>query len=400
MTDRLYYTDSYNREFDATVLSVEASGGRGRVQLDRTGFYPTSGGQPYDIGTLGGSPVVEVVDESDGSISHVLDPGAILQVGARVHGAIDWGRRFDHMQQHTGQHLLSAAFDRLFDVRTVSFHLGVDRSTIDLARETTPAELTAAENEANRIVWEDRPVTVRFATADEAARLPLRKEPHREGILRLIDIERFDLSACGGTHVARTGEVGIIAVGSWERFKGGQRVEFLCGGRALDRFRSLRDASAAAGRLLSTSIAELPGAIERLHAETRDQRRALSALQTDLVRYRAEELAAEGAPTPRGRLVLRAMDADAGGLKAMASAVVSRPGFIAVLVSAAAPTLIVVARSRDVDMAANHLLSELTAGFGGRGGGTPELAQGGGFDAAAETILDAARRKILEGTED
>lgn len=400
MTDRLYYTDPYSREFDATVLSVEASGGRGRVQLDRTGFYPTSGGQPYDIGTLGGSQVVDVVDESDGSISHVLATGGTLQVGARVHGAIDWGRRFDHMQQHTGQHLLSAAFDRLFGVRTVSFHLGVDRSTIDLARETTPAEMAAAENEANRIVWEDRPVTVRFATADEAAQLPLRKEPHREGILRLIDIERFDLSACGGTHVARTGEVGLIAVGSWERFKGGQRVEFLCGGRALGRFRSLRDATAAAVRLLSTSMAELPNAIERLQAETKDQRRAMSDLQTDLVRYRAEELAAGGAPTPRGRLVLHAVDADANSLKAMASAVVSRPGFIVVLVSPRSPNMIVVARSQDVNMASNHLLSELTARFGGRGGGKPDLAQGGGFDAATETILDAARHEILKGTED
>ena len=399
MTDRLYYTDSYSHEFDATVLSVEASDGRGRVQLDRTCFYPTSGGQPHDIGTLGGSHVVEVVDESDGSISHVVEAGDTLRTGAPVHGVIDWSRRFDHMQQHTGQHLLSAAFDRLFGVRTVSFHLGVDRATIDLARETTPTEIAAAEHEANRIVWEDRPVTVRFTTADEAARLPLRKEPHREGILRLIDIERFDLSACGGTHVARTGEVGLIAIGSWERFKRGQRVEFLCGGRALGRFRSLRDAAAAAARLLSASMAELPIAIERLQAETKDQRSALRALQAELIRYLAQELAAEGAATPRGRLVLRAVEADAGGLKATASAVVSRPGFIVVLVSPTTPNMIVVARSQDVDVASNHILSALTARFGGRGGGKSDLAQGGGLDAAAETILDAARHEILRGTE-
>jgi alanyl-tRNA synthetase len=399
MTDRLYYTDPYSRAFDATVLSLDVSGGRGRVQLDRTCFYPTSGGQPYDVGTLGGVHVVDVVDESDGSISHVVDTADTLQIAARVHGVIDWGRRFDHMQQHTGQHLLSAAFDRLFGVRTVSFHLGIDRATIDLARETTPAEIAAAENEANRIVWEDRPVSIRFATAEEAARLPLRKEPHREGILRLIDIESFDLSACGGTHVARTGEVGVIAVASWERFKGGQRVEFLCGGRALGRFRSLRDATAAAVRLLSTSMAELPNAIERLQAETKDQRRALSALQTELVRYRAEELAAGGAPTARGRLVLRAVEADANGLKVMASAVVSRPGFIVVLVSPATPNMIVVARSQDVDMESNQILSDLTARFGGRGGGKSDLAQGGGLDAAPETILDAARHEILKGTE-
>ena len=399
MTDRLYYTDPYSREFDATVLSVEDSNGGARVQLDRTAFYPTSGGQPYDIGTLGGGHVVDVVDESDGRISHVVDAVDILHVGAPVHGVIDWVRRFDHMQQHTGQHLLSAAFDRLFGVRTVSFHLGVDRSTIDLARETTPTEIEAAENEANRIVWEDRPVDIRFATADEATRLPLRKEPRREGILRLIDIEGFDLSACGGTHVARTGEVGLIAIASWERLKGGQRVEFLCGGRALGRFRSLRDTMSAAGRLLSTSTADLPNAIERLQAETKDQRRALTAVQTDLVRYRAADLASGGTTTPRGRLVLSAVDADANGLKAMASAVVSRPGFIAVLVSPRTPNMIVVARSQDVDVASSHVLSELTGRFGGRGGGKPDLAQGGGLNADAETILDAARREILKGTE-
>ncbi len=398
MTDRLYYTDPYSREFDATVLNVETSGDRRLVQLDRTAFYPTSGGQPYDIGTLGEARVVEVVDEDDGRISHVVDAADTPQIGARVHGVIDWVRRFDHMQQHTGQHLLSAAFDRLFGVRTVSFHLGVDRSTIDLARETAPAETAAAETEANRIVWEDRPVAIQFATADEAARLPLRKEPHREGILRLIDVERFDLSACGGTHVARTGEVGVIAVASWERFKGGQRVEFLCGGRALGRFRSLRDATDAAVRLLSTSMPDLPNAIERLQAETKDQRRTVTALQHDLVRYRAAECAGEATPTERGRLVLRVVDADANGLKALASAVVSRPGFIVVLVSPRNPNMIVVARSQDVDIAAGRILSELTSRFGGRGGGKPDLAQGGGFNATAETILDAAQHEILKGT--
>src|SRR6185295_12820339 len=185
--------DPYLRAFDAAIAHVEARGGLVAVRLDRTAFYPTSGGQPFDTGLLGSSRVVDVVDEEDGSIAHLVEPGegagaAALQVGATVHGAVDWPRRFDHMQQHTGQHLLSAAFARLFSVRTVSFHLGAAVSTIDLARETSPAELAAAEREANRIVWEDRPVGIRFATAEEAATMPLRKEPARGGTLRLIDV--------------------------------------------------------------------------------------------------------------------------------------------------------------------------------------------------------------------
>src|SRR5262245_42395192 len=268
MTDRLYYTDPYLRKFDATIRALDDRDGRTIAVLDRTAFYPTSGGQPFDTGVLGGQAVVDVFDEDDGTIAHVLAAHERpLHVGDTVAGEIDWPRRFDHMQQHTGQHVLSAAFDRVFGVRTVSFHLGSDASTIDLAREMTPGEIAAAEDAANAIVWEDRPVAIRFSSRDEAAAMPLRKEPKREGTLRLVDVENWDLSACGGTHVARTGAIGIITVASWERFKGGQRLEFLCGGRALRRFRFYRDALDASGRLLSVLPGELPAAIERLQVE-------------------------------------------------------------------------------------------------------------------------------------
>src|SRR5215510_9349955 len=252
MTDRLYYADAYCREFSAAVTRADRRDGRTIVVLDRTAFYPTSGGQPFDTGTLAALPVLDVLDEDDGSVAHVLDDHAgTVTVGQTIHGAIDWPRRFDHMQQHTGQHVLSAAVDRLFRTRTVSFHLGRDASTIDLSRELSRDEIAAAETEANRIVWENRNVAIRYATAQDAARLQLRKESQREGTLRLIDIDGFDLSACGGTHVDRTGAVGVIATGSVERFKGGQRVEFFCGGRALGQFRAMRDTLAGAVRLLS-----------------------------------------------------------------------------------------------------------------------------------------------------
>jgi alanyl-tRNA synthetase len=300
--------------------------------------------------------------------------------------------------------VLSAAFDKRFGVRTVSFHLGAAVSTIDLAREMSAAEIAAAEAEANRIVWEDRPVAIRFADAEEAARLPLRKESVRGGTLRLIEVEGFDLSACGGSHVARTGGIGVIAVASWERFKGGQRLEFLCGGRALSGYRLLRDAMSASVRLLSVLPAELPAAIERLQADARDQKRALTGLQNDLAKYHAEELAANaGEIVLRGtsadgdrrcRLVARAIDADASGLKSLASAIAARPGYLVVLVSASMPALIVIARSSDVDVSAQQLLAKLVAQFGGRGGGRPEMSQGGGLSATADSIFETVRSLV------
>ncbi len=395
MTHRLYYTDPYLQAFDATVERVAQRDGRVVVTLDRTAFYPTSGGQPFDTGQLGGFRVVDVFDEDDGSVAHVVEAGAEVGQGQTVHGEIDWPRRFEHMQQHTGQHVLSAAFAKLCATRTASFHLGADVSTIDLARELPAADLAAAELEANRIVWEDRPVTIRFADAAEAARLPLRKEPARGGTLRLIDVEGFDLSACGGTHVARTGAIGVIAIAGWERFKGGQRIEFLCGGRALRRFRLLRDTVTAGVRLVSVLPGELPGAIERMQAEAKQQQRAIAALHGELARFRADALATDAETVGGYRLVVQTMDADAGGLKSLAMAVIARPGYAVVLASPSRPALVVVARSSDVALAAQEVLATLTAQFGGRGGGKPELAQGGGLEAEPAAVLDAARRVVV-----
>src|SRR4051794_34069074 len=404
MTDRLYYTDPYLRAFDATVTGVERRGDHFGVTLDRTAFYPTSGGQPFDTGRLGELHVIDVIDEDDGTITHVAQgfspaggaepEGSTVRAGDAVHGAIDWDRRFDHMQQHSGQHVLSAAFDKLFGVRTVSFHLGAAVSTIDLAREMTAAEIAAAETEANRVVWEDRPVSIRFADAAEAARLPLRKEPARGGVLRLIEVEDCDLSACGGTHVSRSGGIGVIAVATWERFKGGQRLEFVCGGRALASYRTLRDAMTASVRLVSVLPEELPGALERLQSDAKERKRAISSLQADLSRYRAAELVAGAEPVGGCRLVARAIDADANGLKNLAGEVTTTAGMLVVLTSTVSPLLVVIARSSDVSQSAQHLLTQLVTKFGGRGGGRAEMAQGGGLTAAPEAVFDTVRLSI------
>lgn len=388
MTERLYYSDPYLKEFDAELIDTVSHEGKTALVLDRTAFYPTSGGQPYDAGMFGDVQVLDVVDADNGRVLHVVDraPSA-----TKLHGTIDWTRRFDHMQQHTGQHVLSAAFAHRFAARTESFHMGADYSTIDLARELSAAQLATAEDEANRVVWEDRPIAIRFASAAEAAALGLRKESKREGTLRLIDVEGFDLSACGGTHVARTGAIGIIAIAAAERFRGGSRVTFLCGGRALAGFRSLRDVVAGSVRALSVVPAELPAGIERLQAEGKDLRKQIKELQARAAVHEGDALASAAAPTARGPLVAAALPGwDAAGLKAVAARIVERPGHIAILVGDPAPAPLVVARAADATVDASAILRQLIERHGGKGGGRPELAQGGGVMSPARDVVQSA----------
>jgi alanyl-tRNA synthetase len=393
MTHRIYYNDPTCSAFDAVVTRAFVYDGRPAALLDRTAFYPTSGGQPYDTGRLGAADVLETVDLENGEIAHVLS--APLGEGERVHGEIAWGRRFDHMQQHTGQHLLSAAFDRLFENWTMSFHMGADSSTIDLGDEASPDAIVRAELEANRVVWEDRPVSIRFVSAEEAAALPLRKEPAREGTLRLIDVADFDLSACGGTHVARTGAIGIIAVTGWERFRGGTRVAFVCGGRALRSFRTFRDTVTATIRSLSVLPEELPAAVDRMQAESRELRRTVKTFQEALASHEAVRLLGTAQAIAGVRVLVQALDGwDAVGLKAIASAATAGDRVVAALISTVPPIVAVVARSKAASVDAQAVLAELVRQFGGRGGGKADLAQGGGLTGTAEQIVAAARAAI------
>ena len=392
MTERLYYQEPERRTFDAIVTRVLERDGRPAVHLDRTAFYPTSGGQPFDTGRLGEVDVVETIDEDD-DIVHVLS--APLADRAAVRGDIDWARRFDHMQQHTGQHVLSAAFDRLFDNRTMSFHMGADTSTIDLAREMNGDEVERAVDEANRVVWGDRPITIRTVSPEEAAQLPLRKEPVRSGPLRLIEVADFDLSACGGTHVARTGEIGVIVVSALERFRGGSRVTFACGGRALRAFRLQRDAIAGSIRHLSVAPSDLPATIERLQQDLKQSRKDMARVQQSLAVHEALRLLGDATSIGGVRVVAQALEGwDAAGLRAIATALTAHQGVAAVLLSATQPAAAAVARSADVALDANALLRTLMATFGGRGGGKADLAQGAGLAGDRAAIIDAARVAI------
>ena len=396
MTSRIYYTDAYCRRFEAVVTRVFEHDGRAAAVLDRTAFYPTSGGQPFDTGRItphqGGTfgSAIDVVDtiDVDDDVVHLLS--APLGPAAAVTGDVDWVRRFDHMQQHTGQHVLSAAFDRLFNNRTVSFHMGAELSTIDLAQEMSWEQIARAEDEANRVVWDDREVAIRFVSSEEAGTLPLRKEPVRGGVLRLIDVKDFDLSACGGTHVARTGAIGAILVPAVEKFKGGVRVTFVCGARTLRTFRTLRESVAGSVRALSVLPQELPGSIERMQTEARDLRRTLKKFQESLAAHEAARLASH--------VVVEALDGwDANGLKLIATTITSRTSAAVALFSTGSPVAVVIARSPDRRVDAKAVLGALIERFGGRGGGKADLAQGGGLSGNLADIC-AAARGLLRGS--
>jgi alanyl-tRNA synthetase len=398
MTERLYYTDSYLCEFDAAVVEAGDLDGRPYAVLDRSAFYPSSGGQPFDTGALGGRRVLDVIDrEDDGAVIHVLD-GPIAK--ARASGTVDWPRRFDHMQQHTGQHVLSAAFLRTSNLPTVSFHLGTELCTIDLAGAADGDAVSRAADEANRVVWENRPVTVRFVSEEEATRLPLRKAPARGGTLRIVEVDDYDLSACGGTHVPLTGVIGAVAVQAWEKYKGGTRISFVCGGRVVSTLGNYRDLVGAAVRRLSIQADELPAAIARLQDEAREARQQIKSLGETLARYEADDLARTAEPAGAVLAVCRVIAGrDANGLKALAQAIAARPGLAAALVSDTRPALVVVARAADTSVDAAAVVKALIGRFGGRGGGKPEAAQGGGLDGDPAAVREAAYRLLSAATD-
>ena len=392
-SERLYYTDAYLIEFDAVVREARRQNDRWKIVLDRTAFYPASGGQPFDTGTLGDANVLDVFDQEDGTIGHLVDRE--LETNSRVRGHVDWSRRFDHMQQHTGQHLLSAAFEREAGAKTVSFHLGTSASTIDLDKELTADRIAGVEDAANGVLWEDREVCLKFVTAHEAAKLPLRKDPAREGDLRIVEIQDYDLSACGGTHVRRTGGIGIIAISGFERFKGGLRVGFVCGGRALRAYRGLRSSVSGSVRLLSVLPDELPAAIEKLQSAGRSQQKSQEGLYERLAAHEAASLASSAEKIGAVNAVIAAVSGwDANGLKKLAASIVAKPATIAVLLSTESAALIVVSRSEDLPLDTGAVLRALIERFGGRGGGKGSMAQGGGLTGDPRAILDAARAEI------
>ena len=385
MTDRLYYHDSYLTEFRAGV--TDASPDRLRIYLDRTAFYPTSGGQPFDLGTLGGIAVSEVIDEDD-RIAHVLNaPMHDLEVT----GNIDWRRRFDHMQQHTGQHLLSAVLLELLNAPTVSFHLGAESSTIDIAIPTLEAkQVMEVEERANTIAFENRPVTVAFQHSSED--LGLRKPTEREGVVRIITIQDLDRSACGGTHVRATGEIGPILIRKLDRIRGNVRVEFVCGMRAVKRARADYDALSAIARSFSAPLEETPalvaGQIEKLQEAEKVRRRIAS----ELAQYRGRHLYGETQPGPDGiRRQVRRVPSISEELRVEAQSFTASEKSI-YLAIAEDPPAVLLAASKDSGLNAGERLKAVLLKVGGRGGGSAAVAQG---SLPSRDLLDAARDELF-----
>ena len=368
MTDRLYYSDSYLTQFRARV--VDTSPDRLRIYLDRTAFYPTSGGQPFDIGRLNSVEVLEVTDE-DGRIAHQLSAPV---EAAEVSGSIDWQRRFDHMQQHTGQHLLSAVLVNLFDAHTVSFHLGFESCTIDVSRSLEPAQIREAELRANEIVFENRPVTIAFE--DSSQDLGLRKPTEREGVIRIISIQDLDRSACGGTHVRMTGEIGPILIRKLDRIRGNQRIEFLCGLRAVKRARADFEAISSVARSFSAPPDEVPALVAAQLEKLQDSDKARRRLATELAQARGRELYAATAPGPDGiRRVTRRVASLADELRAEAQSFTAGAKSI-FLAMGESPPAILLASSPDSGLNAGEFLKAALSKAGGRGGGSATMAQG------------------------
>ncbi len=392
-TTRLYYHDSFLYDFDAQVVETVQRDGRHAVILDRTAFYPTSGGQVFDTGRLvladqSDMRVVEVADEEDGRILHFVSPeqaaSATLIPGSAVHGSVDAARRLDHVQQHTGQHVLSAAFIRLFNLPTVSFHMGEESCTIDLetidleTNALSPTQAQQAERLANEIIAEDRPVAIRFVPLEEARQLGLRKLPPKQaGDLRLIDIHDFDLCACGGTHVRATGQIGSILVRKVEKVKQGVRVEFVCGLRAVATARQDYSALTETAALLSAHIHELPQQVRKLLDDAKSAGKAQHKLLEDLAEFQAERMLAGAATSPR---VVAAVfpERDATFIKLLAQKLTAGKTDVAALLAAGAGQMtLVFAQSAGMKSNMGALLKEVMSQLGGRGGGSADLAQGG-----------------------
>ena len=402
MNERLYYEDAYRTNFVAQVTERLTLQDQPAVRLSQSAFYPTSGGQPHDTGSLNGTAVVDVQVGADGAVLHLL-AHSLLEETKSVNGQIDWSRRYDHMQQHSGQHLLSQVFYRGLGLETVSVHFGDVLNTLDLdGPPLSASQLATVETAANETVWQDRPIRAYWITEAEKEMVPLRRAPTVQGKMRIVEIEKFDWSACGGTHVRRTGEIGQISLLRIEKHRGRSRVHFVCGGRALVDAAQRRELLAATAGLLDSSVHDVPDLVSKLQDALRGAEKELNAQGEALVEYQARELLAAAETAAGVRVVARELaDAEPAAIQKLARALIAEPGVVALLGCAQrGKGTVVFARSQDLSLHAGNLLRDTLRQFGGGGGGRPDFAQGGGVAAEKLTaVLEAALEKVRREAE-
>ncbi|MEM7034018.1 MAG: alanyl-tRNA editing protein [Chloroflexota bacterium] len=392
MNNRLYYQNSYLTSFDTTIhtrLTVQNSPA---VILQQSAFYPTSGGQPHDLGYLNDVSVTDVfIDKDTDQVVHILEQEIR---GDEVTARVNWSRRFDLMQQHSGQHILSQAIIRQVDAETIGFHLSQDYATLDIARnDIAETDLVAAENLANQILYENRSVTARFVTNEELVKLPLRKQPSVKGAIRVVTIEDFDWSACGGTHVAHTGEVGIIKIIKRERRKKGLRLTFLCGKRALTHYQQINSHIREMALQLDVSIEEALEALTRQQAQLKQANKENERLQAQQLQQRAQSLAEQALQVGAISVVsFVAKDEPIATIQQLAKHITQNEATIALLGIEGQKGQLVFARSKDVSLDMRMLLKSVGPIIGGGGGGSPELAQGGGSNP--EKVTDAVTEAV------
>ena len=384
-TEKLYYQDPYQTTFTARVLTCKPSKGGCLVTLDRTAFYPEGGGQPADHGVLGGVTVTDV-HEKDGVIFHTCDK--VVEPGSTVEGSIDWTRRFDHMQQHSGEHILSGLLCSLYDCSNVGFHLGADTVTIDYDRELTWEQVLEAERQANEAIWRDTPAEITFPAPDALAQLDYRSKKELTGQVRIVSFPGADCCACCGTHVRRAGEVGLIKVLSCQKFREGVRLEILCGQRAYRYLSRIYEQDHAVARLLSVKPQDAFAAVERQNAELTAAKLRMTELEDRLFALRAQSLAGCGdvllleppmRPDGARKLADTAARA-AGGLAAVFAG--ERDSYVYALVYAGGADI-------------SPLVKRLNSALSGRGGGRNGFAQGS-VQADRSAILDFFHKEGIE----
>ena len=379
-TERLYFSDSNLMEFSAVVVGVVPSDHGDQVVLDQTAFYPTGGGQPNDIGRLNSTEVIDVFEDA-GTIYHLLSEASGFAAGQRVDGVVERTRRLDHLQQHSGQHILSQAFVQACGAETRSFHLGALTSTIDIDLQSPIDEhMRAAEEIANGVIFEDRPMRIHLVNEEEAARLPLRKESAVQGTIRVIEVENFDWSPCGGTHAARTGQIGMIAIRSYERAKKMTRVEFVCGRRALLDYRAANTTAVAVARLFSAERDQTPDLVAGAISETKTLKKRIRELLELAMTAEASSMLKDATSVGDFKLIRAVFDnRELEEIRVLAAKIVQQESAVALLgTKDATAARLVFARSASLSQNMGQLLTEACQVLGGRGGGKTDLAQGGG----------------------